>query len=558
MLKTTAKVFFLAAIFLFSGISYSLRAESVELMNQKMVLEAQMESRIKQILSSFLGTSQVIPVVRITLIEKGGTADKSQGTVRKWDESEDMVLPGVPAATSMTRKAKDEAPKKDESRLGVSRINISVIIGAKLSGAKMDKVKQIVSNTFALNPDAGDTLSVETFIAPGSNRYFGAINAGEIAALLGLGILGLFLFGPFKGFLRALNENLAKFGAKPEAAEADILEKEAEEIEEEDEKMAAAAPQSAASFGGGGLGGLFSHDDGLDLPKIINKDNIDDLRLVLSQETPEVIARIVQRLPADLAAAAIPPEKRAEVVAQFSTTAFEDPDKVKDMMKRVKTRVEWSFGGAIKLGKILQTMDRQSQETLLGNLRAKDPSFATRVEHRLFRFTDLLLYDDASLKRIFRKAGAEPFARCLKSCPEEATREFFRKLGPSIENLVANHLKTMLTAGRDSDAESKIMNAAGSLSSKGFIPSLEEIKQQQDQLPEQPPAPAPSPMPEPLSIPTPTPPQPSMPTLTPAPAPLPTPPQQPTITPAPAPTPTLPTMPSPMAPPVSPVPKPQA
>jgi hypothetical protein len=379
---------------------------------------------------------------------------------------------------------KGEAPKKDPVRLGVSRIDISVIIGKNLSAEAVDKVKKLVTATYGLDTAAGDTLSVETYGATAD--YFGVVarelpvKNSEIILLLAVAVLAIFLFGPFKGFLKNLNEALLKMGAARQPAEGEAEERAAAEAEDKEDQDNREPEQQRAGIGGfgGGLGGLLgSQDDALNLGKIISKDNIEDVRLSLANEPPEIIAKVIQRLPPAFALTAVPQGKMAEVMKHFFATSFEKPEDIRAIMSRVKSRVEWSFGGAVRLGKMLQPVERSAQEEVLSFLRADHPGFAAAVESRLFRFTDLLNYDDAALKRIFRKVGAEPVARCMKGLPEDVVQQFNDKLGESITTLVANHLKTMVGTGGDSDAEMKILNAVEGLVKKGFIPPLEDVKQ---------------------------------------------------------------------------------
>ena len=455
--------------------------QSVDALRGKVALEAPIEERLRVMLSSYLNTKDVAVAAKVNVQVKKTDADQGGG-VRKWDEKEDLILPGVPAATSMTKdntaiKAAEAAKK--QVRLGVASVNIWIIVGKQVTKDQETRIKKLVSDAMGLEAGLGDTISIESAPPEKPSRV---IDVSAIVVLVCLAVLAVFLYGPFRGFLKRLNENLAAMAAAGKTAVAvkgggggDITLSGGAEDGGGETTMTGALNIA----GGGGAASVLTFDSGENLPldKYVTKDNVDDLMLILHDESPEVIAKVVQRIPQKLAFAAIPKYKMEEVLGQYLKREFVEPEKIKDLLNGIKDKMAGSFGGEARLGNLMQIMDKRSQESTLSFLKERDAAFATNVEARFFKFDDLLRYDETAIRRIFRKAGAEPFARCLKGCNAATAEAFAEALGPAIRDLVAARMQNMLMTSDYSDSELTILNAVTALAAKGLILPLADVKQ---------------------------------------------------------------------------------
>ncbi|MDT8286887.1 MAG: FliG C-terminal domain-containing protein [Elusimicrobiales bacterium] len=455
------------------------RAQGLDALRGKMGLETQIEARLQPMAASYLGDKNVSVAVKVNLQTDQQEAGQ-QGGVRRWDDKGELILPGVPAATSMTKDssaARNEAAKR-LARLGVNSIAIWIVSGEPVSKDRAAGLKKMISDALDLQEAAGDTVAIES--APAEKASL-ALNSGAIVALISLAVLGLFLYGPFRAFLKRLNENLAALAASAKSTVA-VKPQGGGDIAMAGDELPSETSMSGALniSGGGGSASVLTFDSGENIPleKYVTKDNVDDLRLILNDEPAEVIAKIAQRIPQKLAFAAIPKNRMKEVLEQFLKRSFDDPETIKAMMTRVKDKMAGSFGGETRLATLMQIMDKKSQERTLNFLREKDPLFASVVETRYFKFEDLLRYDETALRRIFRKAGAEPFARCLKNCDAPTLEAFFEMLGPAIRDLAQARMQNMMLTGDTNDSELTILNAVNALAAKGFILPLADVKQE--------------------------------------------------------------------------------
>ncbi len=462
------------------GIYGTASGQSIDALRSKVALEGQIEERLRAMLSSYLNTKDVAVAAKVNLLVKKAEGDQGNG-VRKWDEKEELILPGVPAAASMTKDAsagKSAETAKKQVRIGVSSVNIWIIVGKQIPKDQEAKMKKLVSDALDLDTEAGDTIIVES--AP-PEKAARALNIGATVALICLAVLAVFLYGPFRGFLKHLNDNLAALAAAKKGPAEHKAAGGGDVTLGGDEGGGETTMSGALSIagGGGGAASVLTFDSGENVPldKFVTKDNVEDLMLILYDEPPEVIARVAQRIPPKLAFSAIPKYKMKEVLEQFLKREFDDPEKIKNLMSRIKDRMAGSFGGETRLGNLMQIMDKKSQESTLAFLREKDAAFAAAVETHFFKFEDLLRYDEMAMRRVFRKAGAEPFARCLRNCDKPTAEAFAEMLGPAIRDLVAARMQNMMVAGDTNDSELTILNAVNTLAAKGLILPLADVKQ---------------------------------------------------------------------------------
>ncbi|MDD2804053.1 MAG: FliG C-terminal domain-containing protein [Elusimicrobiales bacterium] len=478
IMKKTIALFLLAASLLPAA---QAPAQTIDALRGKIALEAQIEERLRAMLSSYLNTKDVAVAAKVNILVR--KAEEQKGGVRKWDDKDDIILPGVPAATSMTKdagasKAADAAKK--QVRLGVESINVWVMIGKPVTKDQEAKIKKLVTDALGLDAEVGDTISVES--APAEKPARELPGLAPIIALICLAVLAVFLYGPFRAFLKRLNDNLAAL-ATAKKGPAEKGGGGGGEISLSGDEIPAETTMSGtlAISGGGGGGGasVLSFDSGENVPldKFVTKDNVDDLMLILHDEPAEVIARVVQRIPQKLAFAAIPKYKMKEVLEQFLKREFDEPEKIKALLERIKDKMAGSFGGEQRLGNLMQIMDKKSQERTLAFIRERDAAFAAAVETRYFKFEDLLRYDEMAMRRVFRKAGAEAFARCMKNCDGPTLEAFYEALGPAIKDLISARMQTMLLTGDTNDSELTILAAVQALAAKGLILPLADVKQ---------------------------------------------------------------------------------
>ena len=292
-----SSVLLVSIVFAFGKNSF-VNAENVDVMSNKVAIEARMEDRLKLAISSFLGTENVIATVRVNLSKAGivSESESSNGAksvMRSWDDSEETILPGVPAAISMVKKEKTKIDQS-KTKFGVASLNLTLLVGKKLNDRTIDKIREIVVNMFGIDLDTGDTLSIESYDPLGKDSSKKAMTYAEVILFGFLLIIAYFLFFPLKNFMDVYSQNLHSTTAKSAVGVSSVTSSDefaaiSNEDNSDKEVHATLLPGSGSSFAPGSVVG----EEVILFNKFINSETIDDLKLALSNEPADVIAKVI-------------------------------------------------------------------------------------------------------------------------------------------------------------------------------------------------------------------------------------------------------------------------
>jgi len=151
----------------------------------------------------------------------------------------------------------------------------------------------------------------------------------------------------------------------------------------------------------------------------------------LEAELPQTAAVLLTQLSAAKAASVlqnVPEQRRGEILARAAALQALAPG----TLQALAAGLEETFvpQNANKhntadntLAFLLDTvtnMDRQTQQSLLEDLRERLPDLAAQIEENLFTFEDLLKLPDRTLQTVFRAAETQTLALALKGLDEES------------------------------------------------------------------------------------------------------------------------------------------
>lgn len=385
-----------------------------ELQVQKAALERTLEERLRDALTAFLQTREVIPVVSVELI----VSEKARGEASGGKE---YVLPGVPVDQEVTKK------EKGGVRLTAQRrVTATVYVGVRLAGARLEKARRIAGEILDIDTDSGDRLEIEPFQA-GPLAALAYASEAAWAALLLLGFFFLaFLFGPFRGALRRLAEAVSKGGgggvsmmsSGPVSGGA----------------PAAPAPGERATVRIAGAG-----EGDEPLFDFINEDNLAGLVQALTNVNPVLVTSVLECLPRPLAARALamfPREKRRDIVLQARQVRYSNPEAIRKVEGQIRAKLGFAYGGVRKISKILQRIDSATRAAVLEDVSRADPAFAQQIRESVIEFEDLFRYDDRSLLRVVREASVITLARVLKRRPDADLSRICQKIGTELGDVL--------------------------------------------------------------------------------------------------------------------------
>ena len=169
---------------------------------------------------------------------------------------------------------------------------------------------------------------------------------------------------------------------------------------------------------------------------------LDPTQLVsfLANEHPQTIALILSYVAADKAAAVLaglPANVQAEValrIARMDRTAPEVVKEVEDLMQRklsavLSTRQSLKqAGGLPSLVKLLKSVDRVTERSILDTLERLDPKLAEDIKKQMFVFENILQLDDRSIQRVMRDIDMKDLALALKGSSEEVKTRILKNM----------------------------------------------------------------------------------------------------------------------------------
>ncbi len=151
----------------------------------------------------------------------------------------------------------------------------------------------------------------------------------------------------------------------------------------------------------------------------------------LEVELPQTAAVLLSQLAAAKAAAVVqnmPEKRRGEILARTATlqplapgalqalaTGLEEMFVPENSQSHNNPDNTFSF-----LLDIMTNSDRQTQQSLLDDLRERAPELAARIEQSLFTFEDLLKLPDRTLQTVLRAVETQTLALALKGLDEQS------------------------------------------------------------------------------------------------------------------------------------------
>ena len=102
-----------------------------------------------------------------------------------------------------------------------------------------------------------------------------------------------------------------------------------------------------------------------------------------------------------------------------------------------ETAEDKKIGGAQQVAEILQNLDREMGDQLLGVIQESSEEIGTKVAQELFTFADIAKLDDSALQRLMRDVPMEKLPLALKNVSSEVFDKFCGNLSKRAkENLI--------------------------------------------------------------------------------------------------------------------------
>ena len=207
----------------------------------------------------------------------------------------------------------------------------------------------------------------------------------------------------------------------------------------------------------------------------LNQRNADDIRLLLIDESPQLIAVVAAQLPPALSASVLeglPPDRQADVlqrVARLGPTAAEVLADIASTLKQRLGPPHVRRGGVSRAAALLRESPRATSRSLLAALDDRNTDLAEELRQTLFSFDDLLKLDDDTLRLVLQETDDRQWSMALKASPEPVRRKVLGSLSPHVAQALKDEMESLgpirlseMTAVRQQIADSiRRLEAAG-------------------------------------------------------------------------------------------------
>ncbi len=201
----------------------------------------------------------------------------------------------------------------------------------------------------------------------------------------------------------------------------------------------------------------------------------------LSNEHPQTIAVILAHLEPSLAAEILEElndKLQADVMLRIANLEKISPEIVAEIDRVLEEElfsVEMSdatkVGGAEKVAEILNSVDRNLEDTLMEQIEDTSEELAEEIRKLMFKFEDLLEVDDLAIVAILKEISTEELKLALKAASEELRAKFFNNMSERAGMMLKEDLEAMgpVRLKDVEQAQQAIIRVAKRLESEGKI-----------------------------------------------------------------------------------------
>lgn len=176
--------------------------------------------------------------------------------------------------------------------------------------------------------------------------------------------------------------------------------------------------------------------------------------LALRQEHPQVIAIVLSYLESEQAAYVIrmlSEEDRHDVMMRLATLdevpqrALAELNEVieNEVVARVSAAASSKVGGTRKAAEIMNSLDSETEESILAHIRDLDETLATDIVDKMLVFENLLDADDRGIQALLREIQSDRLLVALKGADETVRERIFGNMSKRAAQALRDDLEIM-------------------------------------------------------------------------------------------------------------------
>ncbi|MDI6717090.1 MAG: flagellar motor switch protein FliG [Actinomycetota bacterium] len=202
----------------------------------------------------------------------------------------------------------------------------------------------------------------------------------------------------------------------------------------------------------------------------IEDEHPQTIALVLTHLRPEQSSVILKQLGTNL---------RAEVVKRIALMDKTTPDIISEIESILESKVSSlargqeysSIGGIDATVKILNQVDRGTEQAILEVLEDENPQLVEEIRRKLFTFEDIINLEDRAIQRILREIDSKKLALALKTANEDLKEKVFANMSQRAGEMLREDMEFLGPVRlRDVEqAQQEIVNIVRRLEEEGEI-----------------------------------------------------------------------------------------
>jgi len=395
-------------------------------MEEKLSLENSIRAKSEEVVEKILGNKDFIILVTVDIEQVQEEKPKPPAPAYPGLSMVDQeYLPGITYTYIPT-----ESPLFPTNKAVIRKISVIVTIDTQIDIVLIDRIKRELFLLVGLDAARGDIINIQKIVFSKPKltfRDFYQSWSGLFYWFVTLVFIGLFFLGPMRAILRTIARSMEI------RVEADTR------IRSIDNPggMQSQLPGNSGLLlppGGGNMDITFDRkrmrkeEEESNLKKrfgFINEANIKNLIFLLKKEIPSRIAIVTSYLPTNTITQIInslTSDQQKEVFRNLSDMKLFDPEEVDMIEQDIKTKIDYLIGGENYFNKILDEVDRDTQENIIRTLEDENPALAEKLKKQLFYFEDIVSLDKTGIQKIIRviqQTGGINMALALKTAIED-------------------------------------------------------------------------------------------------------------------------------------------
>ncbi len=212
------------------------------------------------------------------------------------------------------------------------------------------------------------------------------------------------------------------------------------------------------------------NSDPTEIASFIEDEHPQTIALVLTHLRPEQASIILKQLGTAL---------RAEVVKRVALMDRTTPDIIAEVENILESKISSlarsqdysSSGGIDATVKILNQVDRGTEQAILEILEDENPDLADDIRRKLFTFEDVINLEDRAIQRVLREIDSKKLALALKTANEDLREKIFANMSQRAGEMLREDMEFLgpVRLKDVEEAQQEIVNTVRRLEEDGEI-----------------------------------------------------------------------------------------